>query len=573
MKKILLSLMLIGAFAFGKAQVLNEIMSIPSNCNTGGGGAEFFEIYGTSSVNVNLDCYALVTYYRNKVGSGPSATIDQGFYVIDFPVTNITPDPITGKWWYVLSSQTNFCTGSGDNFTANGGSWNAIGVTQYSWNSTTSSYDVTHPTSVTDLFFENNNVPSANGGFTHDAMLFSYVAGGSATLVNGVFSGVSNAPTIFPLVNLMGTGNPPNLSAALTCGGTPYPITFGNLGANSVEYVTANEGSGNGLYRKNDGVCGTWAKAASPGNHTPGTVTSGGTSSETYTITQTAAIACPIPKTNDYQATIKFNYTSGSPYPIEYYIIKDDGDGILEPSGGGTDIYYGPTVVNAVDAPGDIITITFPNSDGGDVYFIRAKSILGCFFATQRFDLPACIPLPVHFSSFNATRSTSSNVSVTWTTASEQNSKGFNVQKNVGGVWTTVAFVPSQALNGTSVSDIHYSYTDANSEKGVTQYRVQQVDLDGKFTYTDIRAIRGEGTVGKVIVYPNPSVDGKVNVVFEDNAVRDVQVSDMQGKVIKSYKGITNNILVVERLTSGFYTIKITNRNTAASSVEKVVVK
>jgi hypothetical protein len=47
----------------------------------------------------------------------------------------------------------------------------------------------------------------------------------------------------------------------------------------------------------------------------------------------------------------------------------------------------------------------------------------------------------------------------------------------------------------------------------------------------------------------------------------------MQGKIIKSYRGITNNTLVIERLTSGFYTIKITNRNTAASSVEKVVVK
>jgi hypothetical protein len=119
-----------------------------------------------------------------------------------------------------------------------------------------------------------------------------------------------------------------------------------------------------------------------------------------------------------------------------------------------------------------------------------------------------------------------------------------------------------------------YAYTDANNQKGITQYRVQQIDLDGKFAYTDIRAIRGDGTTGKVVVYPNPSIDGKLNVVFEDNTgMRDVYINDMQGKIIRSYKGITNNILVIERLTSGFYTIKITNRNTAASSVEKVVVK
>jgi hypothetical protein len=184
-----------------------------------------------------------------------------------------------------------------------------------------------------------------------------------------------------------------------------------------------------------------------------------------------------------------------------------------------------------------------------------------------------CTPLPVHFKSFSASRTTPSNVSITWTTSSEQNSRGFNVQKNVGGEWKTIAFVFSQAEGGNSSSDLSYSFKDVNNEKGITQYRIQQVDLDGMAKYSDIKAIRGEGTVGKIVVYPNPSVDGKVNVVFEDNSIRDVQINDMQGRIVKSFKGIANNILVVEKLTSGFYTIKVTNRNTAATSVEKVVVK
>lgn len=191
-----------------------------------------------------------------------------------------------------------------------------------------------------------------------------------------------------------------------------------------------------------------------------------------------------------------------------------------------------------------------------------------CFFGIEN------IPLPVKFKSFNANRTSASNVTITWTTASEQNSKGFNVQKNVGGEWKTIAFVFSQTEDGNSSTDLSYSFKDANNEKGITQYRIQQVDLDGNAKYSDIRAIRSEGTVAKIVVYPNPSVDGKLSVVFDDNSsVRDVQVNDMQGRVVKSYKEITNNILVIEKLTSGFYTIKITNRNTAATSVEKVVVK
>jgi hypothetical protein len=186
----------------------------------------------------------------------------------------------------------------------------------------------------------------------------------------------------------------------------------------------------------------------------------------------------------------------------------------------------------------------------------------------------ACAALPVKFKSVDAKRSNASNVSIAWTTASEQNNRGFNVQKNVNGEWKTIAFVFSQAPGGNSTSDLSYSYIDPNNEKGISQYRVQQVDLDGKFTYSEIRAIRGEGSVGKIVIYPNPSTDGKVNVVFEDNsAVRDVIVNDMQGRIVQSFKGITNNILVIDRLASGFYTIKVTNRTTAASSVQKVVIK
>lgn len=184
------------------------------------------------------------------------------------------------------------------------------------------------------------------------------------------------------------------------------------------------------------------------------------------------------------------------------------------------------------------------------------------------------IPLPVRFSAFTATRSNSSSVAISWTTAMEESNKGFNIQKNVNGEWRTVAYAPSQALNGNSSSAITYNYVDINTEKGITQYRIQQVDLNGKFAYTDIRAIRGDGNLAKVVVYPNPSFDGKLNVVFEDNtAIRDVFVNDMQGKIVKSFRGISNNILAIEKLTSGFYTIKITNRATNASSVHKVVVK
>ena len=221
---------------------------------------------------------------------------------------------------------------------------------------------------------------------------------------------------------------------------------------------------------------------------------------------------------------------------------------------------FGDNDYNFFNQP-DVVAVLRYECTGGDPVFVACNSE------------GEEVPLPVRFSSFTANRQ-SSSVTLSWTTAFEQNNQGFNIQRNIGGVWTTVAFVPSQAVEGNSSSALTYTYTDMNNENGITQYRIQQVDLDGKFAYTDIRAIRGSGVGAKLIVYPNPTINGKVNIVFEDaSGIRDVQVSDMQGKIIKNFRGISNNILVIDKLTTGFYTIRVTNRNTSATTVEKLVVK
>jgi hypothetical protein len=276
------------------------------------------------------------------------------------------------------------------------------------------------------------------------------------------------------------------------------------------------------------------------------------------------------------QFSLSVQTVSTSDLTVNYKVYADKGT--IGTYDDGTDVLIytspSPIVVNS------LTTHTLSNQGYSSAYkndpLIVVLNVLTPFGKTITGVIPfaECIPLPVHFKSFNAIRSNSSVVSVSWTTAMEQNSKGFYVQKNVNGEWKTVAYVESQAVNGNSSSDLNYSYTDANTEKGITQYRILQVDLDGKSKYSDIRAIRGDGNLAKVVVYPNPSTDGKVNIVFEDNSsLRDIIVNDMQGKVIRSFRGVSNNILVIEKLTTGFYTIKVSNRTTNASSVHKVVIK
>ena len=182
-------------------------------------------------------------------------------------------------------------------------------------------------------------------------------------------------------------------------------------------------------------------------------------------------------------------------------------------------------------------------------------------------------PLPVKFSSFDAKRSGSANVLLTWTTASEQNNAGFAIERMINNVWTEVGFVASQAAGGNSDGSLSYSFSDPNNVKGISQYRIRQVDLDGKISYSTVKAVRSEDQPVKLTVYPNPTVDGKVNIVFDnENLVRNVTVMDMNGRVVKQINGITNNNITIDNLKPGMYTVRVMVPETGAQGVQKIIV-
>ena len=48
---------------------------------------------------------------------------------------------------------------------------------------------------------------------------------------------------------------------------------------------------------------------------------------------------------------------------------------------------------------------------------------------------------------------------------------------------------------------------------------------------------------------------------------------DMNGRVMKQWKGVANNNIQIDNLTAGFYTIRIIDTETGEQTVEKIVVK
>jgi photosystem II stability/assembly factor-like uncharacterized protein len=91
------------------------------------------------------------------------------------------------------------------------------------------------------------------------------------------------------------------------------------------------------------------------------------------------------------------------------------------------------------------------------------------------------IILPVELQSFTAAVN-NGNVILEWTTATETNNKGFEVERNTNeSQYQEIAFITG---HGTTTQLQKYSYTDNNVENGNYTYRLKQVNFDGTFKYS-----------------------------------------------------------------------------------------
>ena len=291
---------------------------------------------------------------------------------------------------------------------------------------------------------------------------------------------------------------------------------------------------------------------------------------------------CNLPR----QYSIGISTTDPAVIDITYKVYLDDNaDNTLQTGGIDPDILAYTSGTLQISAPGGpgpdtyssgLVSLPAPYSNTAPYknynYFIVVEGPTLPNAIVKLLPDPGCITLPADLVSFTAARN-HSNVILKWETRSEQNCSGFAVERNVNGTWQQVAFVASQAQGGNSSDLLSYQYIDLNNTKGITQYRIRQVDFDDRSKYSEIRLVRGDGQIGKIIVYPNPTMDGKVNVSFEDATVaREVSLIDMSGRVIKQMKAITSNSITMENLTPGMYTLRVVIPETGEQTVEKIVV-
>jgi len=162
------------------------------------------------------------------------------------------------------------------------------------------------------------------------------------------------------------------------------------------------------------------------------------------------------------------------------------------------------------------------------------------------------IPLPVELTSFSGDYS-NGNVLLVWSTATETNNQGFEIQRKTSADYETIGFVNG---SGTTTQSQSYSFTDNDVNSGVYSYRLKQMDYDGTFSYSNVIEIEVTSPLQFELSqnYPNPfNPTTKINysVPFDSRVM--ISVYSITGELVME--------LVNDNVSAGSYSVYFDGSN------------
>jgi len=178
--------------------------------------------------------------------------------------------------------------------------------------------------------------------------------------------------------------------------------------------------------------------------------------------------------------------------------------------------------------------------------------------------------LPIQLASFTGTEVNQHFVKLLWTTSTETNNYGIEVQKSAEELagYETIAgsLFPGY---GTSLERHSYAFLDTTASAGIWYYRLKQIDLDGTVHFTGGIRIEVSGGVGKLSLpgnhallqnYPNP-VNPSARIRFHVAASGRVslKVYDLVGREVRTLmedqleRGSYEMLFDATGLSSGMY--------------------
>ena len=189
--------------------------------------------------------------------------------------------------------------------------------------------------------------------------------------------------------------------------------------------------------------------------------------------------------------------------------------------------------------------------------------------------------VPVELMRFTAERANLVDAHLSWTTASENGTETFDVERSSDG--KSFKNVGSVAANGHSHDVQSYTFLDKNlplSNSSIFYYRLKIKDFDGSSNFSPTRSVSFDVKSKTILadVSPNPS-NGQVQLAFkggiELDKMTEISVTDMYGRRVaqfsENYAADSVVNLDLATVANGIYMVSI--KNGVNSLVQKIVVQ
>jgi len=204
----------------------------------------------------------------------------------------------------------------------------------------------------------------------------------------------------------------------------------------------------------------------------------------------------------------------------------------------------------------------FNGNNGGPELFL-AKPVIGKMQTDYDWGT-----LPVELASFSSSIS-GNNVNLNWTTSSEINNAGFdversNVKSQTTNEWMKIGYVKG---NGSVSTLQNYIFTDRFLNSGKYKYRLKQIDFNGNFEYFNLNSDVEIGTPTEFSLsqnYPNPFNPGtKINYELRITRSAEAEASRANYVSLKVFDILGNEIatLVNENKPAGIYSVNFDGSN------------
>ncbi len=169
------------------------------------------------------------------------------------------------------------------------------------------------------------------------------------------------------------------------------------------------------------------------------------------------------------------------------------------------------------------------------------------------------LSLPVEFKEFNLKNNECNDVHFSWSTLTELNNKGFEVQRktNIDRGWNTIGYVNG---NGDSNEEIKYSFQDIEVTKifevEYAYYRLKQVDYNGEYAFSTVMGVRLNCNDESYInVYPNPAKEEiTISLGAKDLDQEEVefQIFNLTGQLITKFTRTMSDNDRIQHYLSGY---------------------